>query len=354
MLCILNLLMVYWAVNSYVQVPTYGYELKKSAAEKMEDCVELLEKVLYSEENIKIPYPNQHFLIGPERSEIQTTEGSFASKLSVLNPDFAAMITEMLIELEVEEGSHAAVAYTGSYPGANIAVLSALEAMGLEAIIISSCGSSSFGATQTEMTWIDMETLLYKRGSLSTKSRLASIGGCFDLGTQLSQKGKEVCEASIYNNNIELLNIEGKDENIDKRMSVYDAEKISVFINVGGGIISTGDSLQRAETPAGIIYPGDTNLDDSQTVLNRFLEKDIPVININHIHILSEWYELPYPPGKNYQHGEGTLFYSKKQYNSTVIFIALFLAAGTVLTVGIISHNEIKRRMHSSEPESFL
>ena len=44
-LCILNLLMVYWAVNSYVQVPTYVYELKKSAAEKMEDCVELLEMI---------------------------------------------------------------------------------------------------------------------------------------------------------------------------------------------------------------------------------------------------------------------------------------------------------------------
>ncbi len=353
-LCILNLLMVYWAVNSFVLVPTYGFELKTTATEKMVDCIKHLEGVFKSEDLLNSVHEESHFLIGPEFSDIQTTEGSLDSKLSVLNPAFAAMITEMLIELEVSKGDHVAVAYTGSYPGANIAVLSAIETLELETTIISSCGSSQFGATLPQMTWIDMESHLFNSGLISNKTSLSSIGGGFDLGTQLSNKGKEYCEASIYNNQIKLLNIGAKEENINNRMSEYETDEISVFINVGGGVYSTGDSLQRAETPAGIIYPGDLSLFETQTVLSRFLEKDIPVININHIHTLSEWYALPYPPEKKYQYGEGNLFYSKKQYNSGIIFIALFLAAGTVLTVGIISHNEIKKRMHSSEPESFL
>ncbi len=354
LLCILNLLMVYWAVNSFVLVPTYGYDIKRTATEKMVDCIEYLKEIFQSEKLLNNENQNGHFLIGPETSSIQTTEGSLDSKLSVLNPDFAAMITEMLIELEVKTGERIAISYTGSYPGANIAVLSAIEALGLETIIISSCGSSQFGATLPQMTWVDMENQLFNAGLISTKSSLASIGGGFDLGTQLSQKGKEICESSIYNNQIELLNIGDKEENIHKRMSEYETDEVSVYINVGGGVYSTGDSLQRSETPAGIIYPGDIHFDEPNTVLSRFLEKEIPVININHIHTLSEWYDLPYPPEINYQWGKGSLFYSKKQYNTTVIFIALFLAAGTVLTVGLISHNEIKRRMHSSEPESFL
>ena len=130
--------------------------------------------------------------------------------------------------------------------------------------------------------------------------------------------------------------------------------EISLFINVGGGVYSTGDSLQRSNTPAGIIYPGDMPGNSKGTVIERFLDMDIPVININHINILSEWYELPYPPKQNYLPGTGSLFYSQKQYNPVVILLTFFISLVTVLVVGIVSHNELKRRMHSSEPESFL
>ena len=131
-------------------------------------------------------------------------------------------------------------------------------------------------------------------------------------------------------------------------------DEISLFINVGGGVYSTGDSLQRSNTSAGIIYPGDIAGNSNGTIIERFLDMDIPVININHINILSEWYELPYPPKRNYRYGTGSLFYSQKQYNPVVILIAFCISTGTVLAVGIMSHNEIKKRMHSSEPESFL
>ena len=127
-----------------------------------------------------------------------------------------------------------------------------------------------------------------------------------------------------------------------------------LFINVGGGIYSIGDSLKRQVTPSGIIYPGDINSYNNQTIIEKFLNKEIPVININKIHVLTEWYELPYPPGIKYQFATGSLYYSKKLYNPKVILLAFIISAGAVLATGLISHREIKERMHSSEPESII
>ena len=62
------------------------------------------------------------------------------------------------------------------------------------------------------------------------------------------------------------------------------ADDISLFINVGGGIYSIGDSIKRKEIPPGIIYPGDIKSTMHTTVLESFLYQNIPVININHIY----------------------------------------------------------------------
>ena len=359
-LALLNVVMVYWALNSYARYPTFGFELKNQASHIMESAINALrtafvQKAINEGKDLE---SFGDFLIGPENSAIQTTKGARLSKQSSLNPDFAAMVTEMLIELEIDSSNKVAVSYTGSYPGANIAVLSSLEAIQAEAIIIASCGASEFGATNPEMTWIDMEKYLFDEKVISNKSKYASIGGGLDLGTQLGIEGRKICEKSIYSNGLELLNIGDLGKNIERRMRYYNHDSqsndIILFINVGGGIYSIGDSLKRQGTPPGIIYPGDINSDENQTVIERFLNDNIPIVNINKIHVLTEWYELPYPPDAKYQYTTGSLFYSKKQYNPKVILLAFIISAGAVLATGLISHREIKERMHSSEPESII
>ena len=173
-LAMLIMVMVYWAVNSYEQHETYGFELKVKAVENMKHSINSLREEFISRgiNNGEDSLAFGSFLLGPQHSIIQTTKGSKDSKLSTLNPNFAAMITEMFIELELDSSSKIAVSYTGSYPGANIAVLSALEAMEMDASIISSCGSSEWGATYPEMTWIDMEHNLNQVNHVSNKSKL--------------------------------------------------------------------------------------------------------------------------------------------------------------------------------------
>lgn len=351
--------MVYIAVNSYDRNPVFGFSLKSEALSKMKESIELLRKEFQSKgiNSSKDSLSYASFLLGPKESSIQTTSGSIISKQSVLNPEFAAIIVEMLIELDIDLKKKVAVSYTGSYPGANLAVLSALEVMDIEAIITSSCGSSEYGATYPEYNWIDMENYLSRNDIFSNTSSMASIGGGADIGIQMSSKGREFCTNSIYNNkDLIFLNDENALENIEKRIDHYlsDDNMISVFINVGGGIYTVGDTLLRDNTPSGIIYPDDYFSKKDGVVLEYFLNMDIPVININQINILSELYDVPYPPTKKYKFGLGNLFYSKKQYNPIIILLTFFISSGLVLTIGIISHNEIKKRMNESEPESLL
>ena len=50
---------------------------------------------------------------------------------------------------------------TGSFPGANIALFSVCETMNITPIVISSAGSSSWGANREELSWPYIENFLY-------------------------------------------------------------------------------------------------------------------------------------------------------------------------------------------------
>ena len=77
--------MVYWAINSYERKPTYGYKLKKNAVHIMKNSIESLRSEFISRKintgEDSLTYGS--FLIGPQKSIIKTTSGSFISKLSV-------------------------------------------------------------------------------------------------------------------------------------------------------------------------------------------------------------------------------------------------------------------------------
>ena len=106
-LAMLIMVMVYWAVNSYEQHETYGFDLKVKAVGNMENAINSLREEFITRgiNNGEDSLAFGSFLIGPKNSIIQTTKGSKISKLSTLSPHFAAMIMEMLIELELDSDS---------------------------------------------------------------------------------------------------------------------------------------------------------------------------------------------------------------------------------------------------------
>ncbi|NVP25642.1 poly-gamma-glutamate system protein [Treponema phagedenis] len=81
------------------------------------------------------------------------TLGNLKAKRTAVNPDIAPMIVKMYHELNLKPGDKIAFGLSGSFPGLNIAVISAAQAMNLDAVIISSVGSSTYGANNTHLTF---------------------------------------------------------------------------------------------------------------------------------------------------------------------------------------------------------
>ena len=199
--------------------------------------------------------PAETALIGQEYTQITTDRGYLEAKLTSANPNFAAVVVDMLRGLSVDRGDCVAVALTGSFPALNLSTLAALETVGARPVLISSVGASNFGATDPFFTWLDMEREVVEAGILSTRSSVASLGGGHDVGRGLSPKGRELLRRAAERNGVPLLEVSRLDESIRQRVAAYrdscHPDPIAAYVNVGGGVASLGHSLNAELIPNG-------------------------------------------------------------------------------------------------------
>ncbi len=200
----------YWSENSLVIVKSSEFSEKMEAARTMKSAIETLVShrlpgMQESEVNSGQD-PLVYTMLGEKDSPITTDEGQIDDKITVLNPNFAAAMVEMLVEAGVKENDIIAVMMTGSMPGANIALFSAAKALKVDVVSIVSVGSSWWGANDPTFTWLDMETVLEESDVWDFKSVGASIGGSDDHGgIRLSFDGKSLIKEAIVRNNVTLL-----------------------------------------------------------------------------------------------------------------------------------------------------
>jgi len=100
--------------------------------------------------------PNETGLIGHEFSLITTSRGSHDEKLHALDPNIAGVFVDMLKRARVGEDDLVAVAVTGAFPLLNAGMLCAIESLGATPVVITSVGSSMWGANDPRMTWLDI------------------------------------------------------------------------------------------------------------------------------------------------------------------------------------------------------
>ncbi|MBI5474148.1 MAG: poly-gamma-glutamate system protein [Ignavibacteriae bacterium] len=281
--------------------------------------------------------PNETALIGQDITPITTDRGYIDAKLASTNPNFAAVVVEMLQRAGVKENDHVAVAMTGSFPGLNISVLSALEALHVKPIIITSVGASNFGATDPELTWLDMERVLNEAKVFRMRSVAASIGGGSDVGRGLSPEGRGMILSAIKRNNVELIN-EGRIEaSVQKRMKVYGAHSsgapIKAFVNVGGSIASLGSLVTGEVIPNGLVMELPAKNYPMRGVIVEMAKRGIPIIHLYDIRKLWVEFGLPLNPMPMPELGSGGIFIREK-YNITLTWIAVsVLAALTAIAV---------------------
>jgi len=347
-LSFLSLLAFIAVENGKIDVKQEWYDEKLEAAQLSQLAANYLknyrlEKGVFVD---AINDPNQTALIGQEYTMVTTDRGYIEAKLTTTNPNFAALIVQFLKEAGLNDKDNVAVAMTGSFPALNISVMAALETLNLRPIIISSVGSSNYGANDPYFTWLDMENILNKSNIFHSRSVAASIGGGSDYGRGLSPEGRDLIVKAINRNNVEFINEKHLEYSIAKRMDIYKelskGQPIKAYINIGGGIASLGNTINGK-----LIHPGLTLYLPMKNfpvrgVIVQMGQNEIPVIHLLNINQLAAKYGLPDSPSPLPEPGDGEIFVQKKYSIVITSIVTLFLIIVIVVVYfGERKHNRL-------------
>ena len=324
-------------------VPSPWYEQMLQATETSLEAAQTLKRHRLERGAFVDPVndPAETALIGQEYTQITTDRGYLEAKLASTNPNFAAVVVDMLYEVGVEAGDCVAVAVTGSFPALNISTFAALETLQVQPVVISSVGASNFGATDPYFTWLDMEQVLIESGLVETQSTAASLGGSNDTGRGLSPKGREFLRDAIERNGVRLISATQLEASIQERMNIYRdrcaPKPIKAYVNVGGGVASLGHNLNSDLIPIGASLRLPQRNYPARGSLLRFASDGVPIIQLLNVRQLRQRYglapvqdEVPLP-------GQGDVF-GQVRYHMLRTFLATFLILSILIGLYVWDH----------------
>jgi poly-gamma-glutamate system protein len=248
---------------------------------------------------------------GPEYSWITTTLAPPEAKRLSRHPDFAAVAVGWLKQAGVGPGSRVAVNLSGSFPALNIAVLAAIEAIGAQPVITSSVGASTWGATDPEFAWLDMERELVGAGLWRWRSVAASLGGVGDAGGGLTPEGKDLARSVIQRSGASLIAAADLQGAILRRLQLYRGETGELpplLVNVGGSHVLFGQSGHRAPLPQGLNRGYHPLLGAQDGLAAAFLQTNRPVIHFINVRQLAAQYGI----SENTPAGQSGAFVSRQ------------------------------------------
>jgi poly-gamma-glutamate system protein len=362
-LSLLSILCFLIAIKNKTIDVSPSYDSKVKAATLMKTAMDEL-KNHRMEQSVFIDIendPNETGLVGGPYSLITTDEGDLDAKLTTLDPNFAAVVIDLMYQLGLKKNDTVAVLMTGSMPGANIAVLTACKALGLNPVTISSIGASQWGANQIDFTWLDMERILFEKELILSTSIAASIGGRNDMGRLLSVKGRNIILDNIKKHNIPLIKKDRLSDNIEERMNYLNKyssiDSYDAIINVGGGVASLGTSFNLKLLSPGVVSRADMNTIGTEGgiegVFSKFINLNVLGLHILNIRPLIEQYNMKFAPIPLPEIGLGSL-YAIERYNLLVALICFLIVSGSVFLVGFQSKQKIKEHLIQHEPDSLL
>ncbi|HEX7321258.1 MAG TPA: poly-gamma-glutamate system protein [bacterium] len=328
---LLSLAFMVIELNVRVRMFASHYQEKKAASELTSQLMSSIREKRLSDGLVIDPIndPNETGMVGLQNSLITTEPGDLTAKLTALNPNFAAVIVQLLEQCGVKKGDAVAVSFTGSFPVLNIAVIAAGEVLGLKPVIIASGGASMWGANDPAFTYLDMERYLYDQGMIRDRTLAGSIGGVDDIGRGLSPEGRDMIIQSLERNQVRVIKAENLEAAVKNRIALYQeyaaGRSLAALVNVGGSAVA----LAGSEVPSGVI-------DQVQFSINRglvgeFLRSGIPVINLDDVNQLAREYEIPRAPIPLPRPGKGRIFYEARYsvfwatFFAAIMFIILFV-----------------------------
>jgi len=243
-------------------------------------------------------------LIGAELTPLVTTIGSLESKRTAANPEWARALTLRLRRHGVEGGSVVAAGFSGSFPGLNLAVIAACQALGADLAAVSSVTASTWGATEPGFTWPEIEARLVREGIIRRASIAVSLGGARDVAADLEPEGRALAESILVSSaralEIAMLRPVGLEEAVAERMVLFRryarGRPIALYVNVGGTDVSLGTSDTVLRLRNGFL-PG-VRFDSSpgRGLIARFAEQGVPVLTLLNVRDLAMRWQIPMTP----------------------------------------------------------
>ena len=292
------------------------------------------DKKYYDNNNLKTG------MIGAEYTAITTTIGNLDSKITSLDPNFAAVYIKMFSELSLDKGDEIVINISGSFPMLDISCIMAAEEYGLKPYLMASVGASSFGATNPAFTIFDMLQYLYQQELISTKINVVSLGGSNDVGENFGEfndyNDRNLIIDRINKSGVNFLYEKDFDTNIEKRLQLIKEthKNVKLFINIGGNSVGIGINENAFYKSNGIIYANKyKNINSSKSgegLIGKFLKSGVNAIQMLNLKNIASNYGLEYGFNKLPEVGQGDSYY-EKSYNLTYPIIAVVIVVTFLL-----------------------
>jgi poly-gamma-glutamate system protein len=271
--------------------------------------------------------PTGSGLIGQAMTPITSNTGVLSAKQTSVNPNFAAVLVQLLKRANLKPKDLVAVGISGSFPALAIATLAAIKTLEGRPIVIASASASQFGANIPGLTWLEMQDLLQKKGILPYRPAAVSIGGIEDRGLGMSKDGRRVLVEVMEKSGLPVIKTKSFKESVDERMRVFLEQAagapIRVYINIGGGASSVGSSVGKKAFNPGLNKRLPAGLTGVDSVMSRFSKDGVPVIHLVKIEVLAKRYGLPVQPREMPIVGQGKIFI-REEYNPYLAAAILF------------------------------
>lgn len=248
--------------------------------------------------------PNRTGLIGRATSPITTSLGSLEAKRTATNPEFAALLVRLIRRSGAGPGDVVAVGASSSFPGLVLATLCACRALDVRPLVITSLGSSEWGANIPEFNAWDIEDCLNASGTLAVHPIAYSIGGIEDRGRDMSPEGRDLIRKEAAARGISLLDEPDLESAVSARLGLYDraaaGKPIKAFVNVGGSWVNLGlDSKVLGVKPGLNMRGGPSEIrdfppPDKSGMIFAMARRGVPVIHLLFVRGLCQEYGIPW------------------------------------------------------------
>jgi poly-gamma-glutamate system protein len=234
-------------------------------------------------------------LIGRETSPLVTTLGELEAKRVSLSPAWPRTLAREFHRAGLKRGDVVAASFSGSFPGINLAVMSASQSMGLDLIAVSSVTASSWGATDPGFTWPEIEARLVAAGLVRRATVAVSAGGDGDRALDLDDEGRslargiaERCALALH---ARLLEPADFDEAVRARLDAFAAARagrpLAAFINVGGTQAALGRTTAILRVQNGWLSRTPFDSSPGRGLVARMVEQGVPVLHVLNVRDLA-------------------------------------------------------------------